>query len=388
MMATNSGDEAALRSEIIRLNKIIKALMDRAEREMSTQRSNFGLFQTTIMLEGQVRSRTRELEAALRENETITRALRRATGQMELEIEERKRAHQALEAKEAEQRVLIEKLKDAHLQLLQSEKMASIGQLAAGVAHEINNPIGFVSSNLGTLRGYADALLKVVDAYETLDTVLAAHPQLLRYIEEQKQLNELAYVRDDIRTLIAESIEGTTRVRNIVQNLRDFSHVDQGDWQQTNLHAGLDSTLSVARNEIKHKAKVIKDYGELPLVECLPSQINQVFLNLLVNAAQAITDQGTITIRTRADDAMVCVAISDTGSGMAPEVLAKVFDPFFTTKPVGQGTGLGLAVSFGIVEQHGGRIEVESTPGAGTTFSVMLPVCHRAPAADAGGSGS
>jgi two-component system NtrC family sensor kinase len=388
MMATNSGDEAALRNEIIRLNKIIKALMDRAEREMSTQRSNFGLFQTTIMLEGQVRSRTRELEAALRENETITRALRRATGQMELEIEERKRAHQALEAKEAEQRVLIEKLKDAHLQLLQSEKMASIGQLAAGVAHEINNPIGFVSSNLGTLRGYADALLKVVDAYETLDTALATHPQLLRYIEEQKQLNELAYVRDDIRTLIAESIEGTTRVRNIVQNLRDFSHVDQGDWQQTNLHAGLDSTLSVARNEIKHKAKVIKDYGELPLVECLPSQINQVFLNLLVNAAQAITDQGTITIRTRADDAMVCVAISDTGSGMAPEVLAKVFDPFFTTKPVGQGTGLGLAVSFGIVEQHGGRIEVESTPGAGTTFSVMLPVCHRAPAADAGGSGS
>jgi two-component system NtrC family sensor kinase len=387
-MATNSGDEAALRSEIIRLNKIIKALMDRAEREMSTQRSNFGLFQTTIMLEGQVRSRTRELEAALRENETITRALRRATGQMELEIEERKRAHQALEAKEAEQRVLIEKLKDAHLQLLQSEKMASIGQLAAGVAHEINNPIGFVSSNLGTLRGYADALLKVVDAYETLDTVLAAHPQLLRYIEEQKQLNELAYVRDDIRTLIAESIEGTTRVRNIVQNLRDFSHVDQGDWQQTNLHAGLDSTLSVARNEIKHKAKVIKDYGELPLVECLPSQINQVFLNLLVNAAQAITDQGTITIRTRADDAMVCVAISDTGSGMAPEVLAKVFDPFFTTKPVGQGTGLGLAVSFGIVEQHGGHIEVESTPGAGTTFSVMLPVCRRAPAAEAGGSGS
>jgi two-component system NtrC family sensor kinase len=387
-MATNSGDEAALRNEIVRLNKIIKALMDRAEREMSTQRSNFGLFQTTIMLEGQVRSRTRELEAALRENETITRALRRATGQMELEIEERKRAHQALEAKEAEQRVLIEKLKDAHLQLLQSEKMASIGQLAAGVAHEINNPIGFVSSNLGTLRGYADALLKVVDAYETLDTALAAHPQLLRYIEEQKQLNELAYVRDDIRTLIAESIEGTTRVRNIVQNLRDFSHVDQGDWQQTNLHAGLDSTLSVARNEIKHKAKVIKDYGELPLVECLPSQINQVFLNLLVNAAQAITDQGTITIRTRADDAMVCVAISDTGSGMAPEVLAKVFDPFFTTKPVGQGTGLGLAVSFGIVEQHGGRIEVESTPGAGTTFSVMLPVFRRAPAADAGGSGS
>jgi two-component system NtrC family sensor kinase len=387
-MATNSGDEAALRSEIIRLNKIIKALMDRAEREMSTQRSNFGLFQTTIMLEGQVRSRTRELEAALRENETITRALRRATGQMELEIEERKRAHQALEAKEAEQRVLIEKLKDAHLQLLQSEKMASIGQLAAGVAHEINNPIGFVSSNLGTLRGYADALLKVVDAYETLDTALATHPQLLRYIEEQKQLNELAYVRDDISTLIAESIEGTTRVRNIVQNLRDFSHVDQGDWQQTNLHAGLDSTLSVARNEIKHKAKVIKDYGELPLVECLPSQINQVFLNLLVNAAQAITDQGTITIRTRVDDATVCVAISDTGSGMAPEVLAKVFDPFFTTKPVGQGTGLGLAVSFGIVEQHGGRIEVESTPGAGTTFSVMLPVCRRAPAAEAGGSGS
>jgi two-component system NtrC family sensor kinase len=378
-MATNNGDEAALRSEIVRLNKVIKALMDRAEREMSTQRSNFGLFQTTIMLEGQVRSRTRELEAALRENETITRALRRATGQMELEIEERKRAHQALEAKEAEQRVLIEKLKDAHLQLLQSEKMASIGQLAAGVAHEINNPIGFVSSNLGTLRGYADALLKVVDAYETLDTVLAAHPQLLRYIEEQKQLNELAYVRNDIRTLIAESIEGTTRVRNIVQNLRDFSHVDQGDWQQTNLHAGLDSTLSVARNEIKHKAKVIKDYGELPLVECLPSQINQVFLNLLVNAAQAITDQGTITIRTRADDAMVCVAISDTGSGMAPEVLAKVFDPFFTTKPVGQGTGLGLAVSFGIVEQHGGHIEVESTPGAGSTFSIMLPVCRRAP---------
>ncbi len=373
-MAGPEDEVTALRNEVVRLNKMVKALMDRAEREMSSQRSNFGLFQTTIMLEGQVRNRTRELEAALRTNETITRALRRATQKMEEEIEERRRAHQELAAKEAEQRVLIEKLKDAHLQLLQSEKLASIGQLAAGIAHEINNPIGFVSSNLGTLRGYVDCLLNLIDAYQSLDDSLATQPQFSQRIARCKQEGDYTYIREDIRTLIDESIDGAARVRRIVQDLRDFSHVDHGEWLQADLHAGLDSTLNVVRNELKHKAQVIKEYGDLPLVECVPSQINQVFLNLLVNAAQAITDQGTITIRTVSDGAMVCVTVSDTGMGMTPEVQAKIFDPFFTTKPVGQGTGLGLAVSFGIVNQHGGRIEVQSSPGVGTTFAVWLPV--------------
>ncbi|MGP1682787.1 MAG: ATP-binding protein, partial [Giesbergeria sp.] len=191
---------------------------------------------------------------------------------------------------------------------------------------------------------------------------------------ELKREIDLEYVKQDLMALMNESCEGVSRVRKIVQDLKDFSHVDSGEWLFADLHRGIDSTLNVVNNEIKYKAEVVKDYGELPPVWCLGSQLNQVFLNLLVNAANAIDGRGTISIRTRAVGEWVQVEIADTGCGIPAENLKRIFDPFFTTKPVGKGTGLGLSVSYGIVDKHHGRIEVESTPGKGTSFKVYVPV--------------
>ncbi|NIC08079.1 histidine kinase [Halomonas sp. DX6] len=346
--------------------------MDRAERSTSVRSSDFSLFQTAVMLEDQVRTRTRELEAALRENEQINRALQTVQEEMAREIRERRQAQEALEREKEEQRALIRKLEEAHNQLLQSEKLASIGQLAAGVAHEINNPIGFVNSNLNTLRQYAEDLLRLLDAYEAAESSLGA--EAAEKIAKLKAALELDYLREDIGTLIAESIDGTARVRRIVQDLRDFSRTEATDWQFADLHQGLESTLNVAANEIKYKAEVVREYGQLPAVECLPAQLNQVFLNLLVNAAQAIEERGTITVRTGCEGDQVWLAFADDGGGIPDELQSRIFDPFFTTKPVGQGTGLGLSLSYGIVQKHGGRIDVVSRPGEGTTFTLWLPV--------------
>ncbi|MCE8024530.1 histidine kinase [Halomonas sp. MCCC 1A11058] len=346
--------------------------MDRAERSTSVRGSGFSLFQTAVMLEDQVRARTKELEAALRENEQINRALQQVQEDMEREIRERREALVALEREREEQQVLIGKLEEAHNQLLQSEKLASIGQLAAGVAHEINNPIGFVSSNLNTLRQYIDDLLRLVDLYETVEPSLTS--EAAERIAQLKTELELDYLREDVGALIAESIDGTARVRRIVQDLRDFSRTGATDWQLADLHQGLESTLNVATNEIKYKATIVREYGQLPAVECVPAQLNQVFLNLLVNAAQAIEEHGTITLRTGCEGDQVWLAFADDGAGIPAELQSRIFDPFFTTKPVGQGTGLGLSLSYGIVQKHGGRIELDSRPGEGTTFTLWLPI--------------
>jgi two-component system NtrC family sensor kinase len=366
--------ERALRNEIVRLNKMVNALMNRAERSASMQGSDFSLFQTAVMLEGQVRNRTGELEAAVRENEKINRALQHAKAQMETEIEERKSAQAALEHEKEEQRILIKKLEEAHNQLLQSEKLASIGQLAAGVAHEINNPIGFVNSNLGTLKTYVGDLLQLIDAYEGAQHLLAADPVLQRRVEYARERADLGFLREDIGKLIVESIEGTARVSRIVQDLRDFSRIDSAEWQLADLHAGLESTLNVVWNEIKYKAEVIREFGTLPLVECRLSQLNQVFMNMLMNAVQSIPEHGTITLRSGCQGDMVWVSIADTGNGIPSALMNRIFDPFFTTKPVGKGTGLGLSVSYGIVDKHGGHIDVSSVPGQGTVFTIWLPV--------------
>ena len=266
-------------------------------------------------------------------------------------------------------------------QLMQSEKMAAIGQLAAGVAHEINNPIGYVCSNFDTLQDNLQQLLEMLDQYQLAEASAFAPEQAAR-LRAQRERIGLDFLRKDIPKLVEESRDGMTRVRQIVQDLRDFSHTD-GDhaWLPAHLHQGMDSTLNIVANEIKYKADLVKEYGEIPAVECLPSQINQVVMNLVVNAVHAIgTQRGRITLRTGASDDgdWVWFSVSDTGSGIAPEVLPRIFDPFYTTKPVGQGTGLGLSLAHGIVQRHGGRIEVDSTPGRGTTFRVELPVRQRA----------
>lgn len=285
--------------------------------------------------------------------------------------------NKALQAERERQEVLIKELAQAQSQLLQSEKLASIGQLAAGVAHEINNPVGFVNSNLGTMRQYLDDLFRTLSAYETSEGELKSETRAA--LENLKREIDLAYVREDADTLLNESIEGLQRIRRIVQDLKDFSHVDESETQFANLERGLDSTLNIVWNELKYKAEVVKEYGGIPEIECIPSQINQVFLNLLVNAGHAIEGRGLITVRTGCDKDNVWVEVEDTGCGIRPEHLGRIFDPFFTTKPVGVGTGLGLSMSYGIVKKHGGYFDVKSEVGRGTCFRVVLPIAKPAP---------
>ena len=266
------------------------------------------------------------------------------------------------------------KIEEAQNHLLQSEKMASIGQLAAGVAHEINNPIGYVYSNLGTLEKYVQDVFSMIDSYEQAEGAIVDEAVRARLQAARKKL-DIGFLKEDLGALMAESRDGITRVKQIVQNLKDFSHVDATDeWHIADLHKGLDSTLNIVNNEIKYKASVIKEYGDLPEVECLSSQLNQLFMNLLVNAAHAIEGRGTITLRTGSQGDKVWVEIADTGKGIAPEHMQKIFEPFFTTKPIGKGTGLGLSLSYGIIQKHHGRIEVRSDAGKGTAFRVWLPV--------------
>ena len=282
-----------------------------------------------------------------------------------------------LKKEKAAQLELIKKLEDTQGQLLQSEKMASVGQLAAGVAHEINNPIGFINSNLGSLKEQVEGLLSVIAAYEQTESALAAQPALLESVRRAKEQADLDYLRDDIRCLIDESREGVVRVKQIVDNLKDFSRVDLSEWHFANLEQGLESTLNIVWNEIKYKAEVVKEYARLPEIECIASQINQVFMNLLVNAAYAIEERGTITLRTGFDTSEVWVEVEDTGAGIRPEHLARIFEPFFTTKPIGKGTGLGLSLAYGIVQRHHGRLDVRSKVGRGTTFRMSLPITRK-----------
>ncbi len=271
------------------------------------------------------------------------------------------------------------KMTQAHI--LQQEKMASIGQLAAGVAHEINNPIGFVGSNLGTLGKYLDRVTDYL-AFETGQIAARSLDELEGELAGKRKALKLDYVLDDARQLIAESLDGTDRVRQIVQNLKSFSRVDEAEYKFAQINDCLESTLNIVWNELKYKATVNREYGELPPVKCYPQQLNQVFMNLLVNAAHAIEKQGEITVTSWAADGCVHVAVKDSGCGIPPEVQKRIFEPFFTTKEVGKGTGLGLSISYDIVKKHGGEIRVESTPGAGTTFTVQIPAVTR-PAEDA-----
>ncbi len=260
------------------------------------------------------------------------------------------------------------------VQLLQSEKMASIGQLAAGIAHEINNPVGFVTSNLGSLDAYHRAIFELLDAYEAMEAICPPNAPALADIQELKNKKKIVRIRADIGELLAESREGLKRVAKIVSDLKTFSRADKDNWQWVDLHQGIDSTLNIVWNEIKYHCTLNKEYGDIPKVHCIPSQLNQVFLNLLVNAAQAIPQKGEITIRSGHVGNEVFIAIADTGAGIPAEHLPRLFEAFFTTKPVGKGTGLGLSIAYNIVHKHGGRIEVASTVGEGTTFTVWLPL--------------
>ena len=269
---------------------------------------------------------------------------------------------------------LNERLAGTQSQLLQSEKMASIGQLAAGVAHEINNPIAFVRANLHSLEGYVADIVTSLEVIEKNQNARAAAGANDDGSKPSTALIDTRFLREDIPALLSESIDGATRIEKIVKDLKDFSHLDEADWQKVDLHKGIETTLNVATHEIKYKVDVVRHYGDLPLVECLPFQINQVLLNLLVNAAQSIEGRGTITLTTGCSEGVAWIRIADTGRGIEPAHLKRIFEPFFTTKAIGVGTGLGLSVSYSIMRKHGGSIEVSSELGEGTTFTVSLPV--------------
>lgn len=289
------------------------------------------------------------------------------------DISERKHHEKELQEHYQDIQSLNEQLKNTQNQLLQSEKMASIGQLAAGVAHEINNPIGFINSNLGTLKGYVDELLGIIAAYGKADSLIAGQSEIHMAIEALKKRADLDFLHEDIHTLLSESRDGVNRVTKIVQDLKDFSRIDSADWAPANLEQGIDSTLNIVWNELKFKADIIKEYSGLPPIECLGSQLNQVFMNMLHNAAHAIETRGKITIRTGFDEQKVWVEIADTGKGIPPENLKRIFEPFFTTKPIGKGTGLGLSLAYSIVQKHHGHLEVVSEPGSGSCFRIEIP---------------
>ncbi|MCC7389368.1 MAG: hypothetical protein IT431_11430 [Phycisphaerales bacterium] len=300
---------------------------------------------------------------------------RRARKEAESLLEERSRS---LYQANASLQEAMNTLQSCQVQLVQSEKMASVGQLAAGVAHEINNPIGFISSNLNTLREYLTDLAAVMKEAKALSrSVLAGaidlHDRAQAFGRACEQV-DLEYILGDLEAVVAESIHGTDRVRKIVADLRDFSHIDTPNLTHTNLNELIDQTLTVAAHELKYKAEVVRQLGDMPDILCYGGKLSQVILNLLVNAAHAIGERGRITVRSGADDASVWFEIEDDGCGIPEENQRRIFDPFFTTKPVGTGTGLGLHLSARIVEAHAGRIAVRSKPGQGATFRVELPI--------------
>ena len=304
-------------------------------------------------------------EAALRESrDLLEQRVRSRTADLNT-------ANETLQQEKERQAILIKRLEEAQNQLLQSERMASIGQLAAGVAHEINNPVGFVNSNLGSLQRYVTDMLRLLSVYEKAEGALPG--AAIQEINQVKADIDAEFLREDVANLLVESLDGLKRVTRIVQDLKDFSHVDESERQWADLEAGLESTLRVVWNELKYKAEVIKEFAGIPQVECFAFQLNQVFMNLLINASHAIDGRGTIAVRTGHDDACVWVEVQDSGRGIKPEHLSRIFEPFFTTKPVGQGTGLGLSLAYGIVKKHDGRIEVKSELGQGTVFRVILP---------------
>ena len=286
---------------------------------------------------------------------------------------ERKKAAEELSRKNLRLNEALAALKRTQAQVLHQEKMASIGQLAAGVAHEINNPIGFISSNLSTLGKYLSRIEAFL-AVQSQCIAAGAPPEQVESVRQQQAGLKIDYILKDLEDLVRESMEGAERVQSIVADLKGFSRRDESEYKQADLNECLRSAINIAWSEIKYKAILKKELGEIPTTRCYPQQMNQVFMNLLVNAAHAIEDRGIITVRSREEDGYVCFSVTDTGRGIPEENLNRIFEPFFTTKEVGKGTGLGLSITYDIVKKHNGEITVRSEPGKGTEFTVRIPV--------------
>jgi signal transduction histidine kinase len=286
--------------------------------------------------------------------------------------EEIRQANEALEAQKSELQLTLENLKLTQSQLIQSEKMASLGVLTAGIAHELNNPINFVSGNVNPLKRDMDSICSLIEQYDDLIKENNLE-EVFGLVSEVKAQMDYGLLIKEINNLLLGIQEGADRSSRIIKGLRSFSRLDEEKFQLYNIHDGIDSTLILLHNKVKNTIKVHKDFGDLQEIECLPSKLNQVFMNILTNCIQAIEDKGEIFIQTVSSDIWVKVIFKDTGTGMSPEVKAHIFEPFYTTKDVGKGTGLGLSITYGIIEQHHGNIDVISEPGIGTEFIISLP---------------
>lgn len=281
-----------------------------------------------------------------------------------------------IEEKNKALNLVLTNLKETQQQLIQSEKMASLGQLTAGVAHEINNPINFVSANIKPLREDLADLIKCINYYQQTVT----DKGLEKEFTEVQKLNEqidIQFLITEVNNLLNGIEEGASRTSEIVKGLRNFSRLDQNVIKKADLNEGIESTLALLHSTYRDRIEIVKDYGKIPEADCFPGQMNQVFMNLLSNAIQAINGEGKIFIKTSATENSVKISIKDTGNGMTEEVRTKIFDPFFTTKEVGKGTGLGLSISYGIIEKHKGKLEVFSAPGKGAEFVISLPLIQQ-----------
>lgn len=285
----------------------------------------------------------------------------------ELEIKVKQRTQELAAMNEA----LEEKVALRTLELLRAEKMASVGRLAAGIAHEINNPLGFVQSNLACLKDYAADLFKLIDDLSVVGLSPAEIASKLKQVE-------VDYVKDDLFGLINESRDGLRRVATIVQKLKDFSHVDREVVQELDVNIGIENSLQMAWSEIEQRdIEVVREFGNIPWVHCIPAQINVVFFNIILNAVQAMEPKGRLEIKTQSDEKWVHIVISDTGRGISDDVIQNIFDPFYTTRQIGNGMGLGLPEAYNIVSRHGGTIDVKSVVGKGSTFNIRLPIANQ-----------
>ncbi|MBU0728482.1 MAG: response regulator [Proteobacteria bacterium] len=291
-----------------------------------------------------------------------------------LEIENREyqiELERLVDERTFELRKAYKELQSSQEQLIQQEKLATIGHLAAGVAHEIKNPTGYIGSNLGTMNKYLDKFSEFIEMQD--QTVQDLPAEKITELRQARKKLKIDFAMEDARDIISECLEGVERIKKIVEGLKSFCRKEQDTSRPVNINDCMENALTVAWNELKYKATVEKNYGDLPQVECFPNQLGQVFMNLLVNAAHAIKDQGTITITTRKDGDAVLVSITDTGCGMPKSIQEKIFEPFFTTKEDGVGTGLGLSIIKEIVAKHNGEIFLESEEGKGSTFTLRIP---------------
>ncbi|MGZ8556934.1 MAG: sensor histidine kinase [Chitinophagaceae bacterium] len=303
----------------------------------------------------------------------LARAFNKMVGDLAKAREELRKANLNFATANNALETTVADLKAAQAQLIQAEKMASLGQLTAGIAHEINNPINFVTANIQPLKDDLADILKIIARYEKVISEKGIEKDFLE-VEQFKQDAKIDLTMKEVNNLLKGIEDGAMRTSEIVKGLRNFSRLDQNVFRRANLNESLDSTLTLLQNTYKNRIEIIKQFGAIPEVDCFPGQINQVLMNILSNAIQAIPQSGSIHIKTWQANDMVKISISDTGTGMTEETRKKIFDPFFTTKDVGKGTGLGLAISFGIIQKHNGEIEVFSKLGEGTEFIIRIPI--------------